>query len=108
VAGAIRTAVSTPFDPTPLGLSDPAIWRHWLHSSRPMPSLGHTGYGRPLLFDVRKKLARMSDCFPPMTFEGKDRYDHQVEIGCCVRKRRLAILSMSDTSKYLSGQRQNT
>ena len=34
------------------------------------PYLTHTRYELPLLLDGRKKLARMSNMYPPMTFEG--------------------------------------
>jgi hypothetical protein len=42
------------------------------------PYLTHTRYELPLLLDGRKKLARMSNGYPPMTFEGEDRFDHWV------------------------------
>jgi hypothetical protein len=45
------------------------------------PYLIHTGYELPLLLDGRKKLARMSDGYPPMTFDGEDRFDHWVAKG---------------------------
>ena len=35
----------------------------------------------PLLLEGRKKLARMSDSYPPMTFDGEDRFDHWVALG---------------------------
>ena len=37
------------------------------------PYLIHTRYELPLLLDGRKKLARMADIYPPMTFDGEDR-----------------------------------
>jgi hypothetical protein len=45
------------------------------------PYLIHTEYELPLLLDGRKKLARMSDGYPPMTFDGEDRFDHWVAEG---------------------------
>jgi hypothetical protein len=51
-----------------------------------MPYLPHTGYELPLLLDGRKKLARMSNAYPPMTFEGEDRFDHWVAKGALHRE----------------------
>lgn len=51
-----------------------------------IPYLVHTGYELPLLLDGRKKLARMSECYPPMTFEGEDRFDHHVKEGTLHRE----------------------
>ena len=51
-----------------------------------MPYLSHTRYELPLLLDGRKKLARMSDAYPPMTFEGEDRFDHWVARGVLHRE----------------------
>jgi hypothetical protein len=45
------------------------------------PYLVHTGYELPLLLDGRKKLAHISHCYPPMTFDGEDRFDHWVAKG---------------------------
>lgn len=45
------------------------------------PYLVHTGYELPLLLDGRKKLARMSHPYPPMTFDGEDRFDRWVHQG---------------------------
>jgi hypothetical protein len=42
--------------------------RRW-HRLCEAPYLIHTGYELPLLLDDRKKLARMSDWYPPMTFD---------------------------------------
>jgi hypothetical protein len=50
------------------------------------PYLIHTGYELPLLLDGRKKLARMSDWYPPMTFDGEDRFDHWVAEGLLHRE----------------------
>jgi len=50
------------------------------------PYLIHTGYELPLLLDGRKKLARMSHEYPPMTFDGEDRFDHWVAQGLLHRE----------------------
>jgi hypothetical protein len=50
------------------------------------PYLTHTRYELPLLLDGRKKLARMSTTYPPMTFEGEDRFDHWVAEGMLHRE----------------------
>lgn len=50
------------------------------------PYLIHTRYELPLLLDGRKKLARMSDAYPPMTFEGEDRFEHWVAKGVLHRE----------------------
>jgi hypothetical protein len=50
------------------------------------PYLVHTGYELPLLLDGRKKLARMSHGYPPMTFDGEDRFDHWVADGLLHRE----------------------
>lgn len=50
------------------------------------PYLIHTGYELPLLLDGRKKLARMSDLYPPMTFDGEHRFDHWVAEGLLHRE----------------------
>src|SRR5437016_14544253 len=51
-----------------------------------MPYLAHTRYELPLLLDGRKKLARMVNFYPPMTFEGEDRFDHWVAEGVLHRE----------------------
>jgi hypothetical protein len=50
------------------------------------PYLIHSGYELPLLLDGRKKLARMSDGYPPMTFDGEHRFDHWVAEGALHRE----------------------
>jgi hypothetical protein len=50
------------------------------------PYLTHTRYELPLLLDGRKKLARMSNVYPPITFEGEDRFDHWVAKGVLHRE----------------------
>jgi hypothetical protein len=51
------------------------------HKIRSAPYLIHTEYELPLLLDGRKKLARMSDVYPPVDFAGEDRFDHWVAAG---------------------------
>jgi hypothetical protein len=46
-----------------------------------IPYLVHTGYELPLLLDGRKKLARFTEPYPPMSFDGEDRFDHWVAAG---------------------------
>src|SRR5882757_664874 len=53
---------------------------------REAPYLIHTGYELPLLLDGRKKLARMSHGYPPMTFDGEHRFDHWVAEGLLHRE----------------------
>src|SRR5262245_48323478 len=50
------------------------------------PYLIHTGYELPLLLDGRKKLARMSHEYPPMTSEGEHRFNHWVAEGLLHRE----------------------
>lgn len=50
------------------------------------PYLIHTRYELPLLLDGRKKLARMTHEYPPMTFEGEHRFDHWVTEGLLHRE----------------------
>jgi hypothetical protein len=46
-----------------------------------VPYLVHTGYELPLLLDGRKKLACFAETYPPMSFDGEDRFDHRVAAG---------------------------
>jgi hypothetical protein len=57
-------------------------WR----SRREAPYLIHGGYELPLLLERRKKLARFSHEYPPMTFEGENRFDHWVAEGTLHRE----------------------
>jgi hypothetical protein len=74
------------FDRSQLGSADLVIglfrWRRLSQA----PYLIHTGYELPLLLDGRKKLARMSDGYPPMTFDGEHRFDHWVAEGALHRE----------------------
>jgi hypothetical protein len=50
------------------------------------PYLFHTRYELLLLLDGRKKLARMTHVYPPMTFDGEHRFDHWVDEGLLHRE----------------------
>jgi hypothetical protein len=52
--------------------------RHHRNAGQPRSELTSHVAKLPLLIDGRKKLARMSDGYPPLTFEGEDRFDHWV------------------------------
>jgi len=52
-----------------------------VHPIQQAPYLVHTGYELPLLLDGRKKLARFIEAYPPMSFDGEDRFDHWVAAG---------------------------
>lgn len=83
---AIVAKFNISFDAARLGAKDLDIslfrWRRIYQT----PYLIHTRYELPLLLDGRKKLARMGDCYPPMTFEGEDRFDHWVAAGVLHRE----------------------
>ena len=83
---AVVAAFNVSFDATQLDCKDLEISVFRWRSSGRMPYLSHTGYELPLLLDGRKKLARMSDLYPPMTFEGEDRFDHWVARGVLHRE----------------------
>jgi hypothetical protein len=77
----IVTAFAISFDTA--GLEDRNItvclWRcRWLST---IPYLVHTGYELILLLNGQKKLARMSDSYPPMTFAGEEAFDRRVASG---------------------------
>jgi hypothetical protein len=72
---AVVAAFNVCFDP-PSSSMEIRLYR--LRSIGRAPYLVHTGYELPLLLDGRKKLARMSDGYPPMTFDGEERFDHWV------------------------------
>jgi hypothetical protein len=78
---AVVTRFDVDFDLGQLSSEDLDIF---LFRPRPLgdtPYLVHTGYELPLLIEGRKKLARISHAYPPMTFEGEDRFDHWVVQG---------------------------
>lgn len=83
---AIVTNFGVRFDPGRLEASDLDISFYRWHQIFAAPYLVHTGYELPLLLDGRKKLAKMSEPYPPMTFEGEDRFDHWVAEGVLHRE----------------------
>jgi hypothetical protein len=78
---AIVKRFAVAFDPDGLDCGEPDIFFFRRRRLSDTPYLVHTGYELPLLIDGRKKLARMSDGYPPLTFEGEDRFDHWVAKG---------------------------
>jgi hypothetical protein len=83
---AIVTKFNVSFDIARLDCKDLAIFLFRLRPIDQTPYLIHGGYELPLLLDGRKKLARMSNDYPPMTFEGEDRFDHWVAEGVLHRE----------------------
>ena len=78
---AIVRRFAVAFDPDGLDCRELNIFffrRRWLTN---LPYLVHTGYELPLLIEGRKKLARVSNPYPPLPFEGEDRFDHWVAEG---------------------------
>ena len=69
------------FDRSQLEAADLVIGLFRRRHPSQAPYLIHTGYELPLLLDGRKKLARMSHEYPPMTFDGEDRFDRWVAEG---------------------------
>jgi hypothetical protein len=84
---AIAAKFNVSFDAAQLDSKDLDIrlfrWRRRIDE---MPYLAHTRYELPLLLDGPKKLARMVSFYPPMTFEGEDRFDHWVAEGALHRE----------------------
>ena len=83
---AITATFNVSFDPAELDSKDLEINLSRWRPSDQTPYLIHTRYELPLLLEGRKKLARMSDAYPPMTFEGEDRFDHWVTKGLLHRE----------------------
>src|SRR5258705_7701185 len=83
---AIVATFNVSFDAAQLDSKDLTIGLFRWRPSQQTPYLIHTQYELPLLLDGRKKLARMSDMYPPMTFEGDDRFDHWVAKGMLHRE----------------------
>jgi len=83
---AIVATFNVSFDAAQLESKDLAISLFRWRPSDQTPYLIHTQYELPLLLDGRKKLARMSNLYPPMTFEGEDRFDHWVAEGMLHRE----------------------
>jgi hypothetical protein len=78
---AVIAAFGVSFDPAPLGMIDPEVSLYRMQSIRTAPYLVHTGYELPLLLDGRKKLAKMYGTYPPMAFDGEERFNHWVAQG---------------------------
>jgi hypothetical protein len=97
---AVVTAFDVCFDP-PVAHMDVCLSRP--HSIDRAPYLVHTGYELPLLLDGRKKLARMGDAYPPMRFDGEDRFDHWVAQG--VLHREEVIEPFDNPTKRWHGHR---
>jgi hypothetical protein len=83
---AIVATFNVSFDAAQLDSKDLEISLFRRRSSDRTPYLTHTGYELPLLLEGRKKLARMSDVYPPMAFEGEDRFEHWVAKGVLHRE----------------------
>ena len=83
---AIVATFNVSFDAAQLDSKDLEISLVRGRSSDRTPYLTHTGYELPLLLEGRKKLARMSYPYPPMTFEGEDRFEHWVAKGVLHRE----------------------
>jgi hypothetical protein len=73
------------------------------HPLSAAPYLIHTGYELPLLLDGRKKLARMTHAYPPMTFAGEHRFDHCVAQGLLHRE--VVIEPFEASAKGYGGTR---
>jgi hypothetical protein len=83
---AIAATFNVNFDAAQLDSKDLEINLSRRRLSDRTPYLSHTRYELPLLLEGRKKLARMSDLYPPMTFEGEDRFEHWVARGVLHRE----------------------
>ena len=83
---AIVATFNVSFDAAQLDTKDLEISLFRWRPSDQTPYLIRTRYELPLLLDGRKKLARMSDAYPPMTFEGEDRFEHWVAKGVLHRE----------------------
>jgi hypothetical protein len=71
------------FDPRRLETRDPDVFLLQMRGIEATSHLTHAGYNYPLLLYVRKKLAKIFGPYPPVTFEGEDRFDHWVAEGAC-------------------------
>jgi hypothetical protein len=80
-AAKIAEAFGIAIDWAALDFSDREFIVDRINPIQQAPYLIHTGYELPLLLDGRKKLARMMEPYPPLSFEGEDRFDHGVAAG---------------------------
>lgn len=83
---ALVARIGVTFDRSQLESTNLVIGLFRWHRLSEAPYLTHTGYELPLLLDGRKKLARMSHAYPPMTFDGEHRFDHWVAAGLLHRE----------------------
>jgi hypothetical protein len=83
---ALAARFGVALDPYLLESADLVITLYRWRRIREAPYLIHTGYELPLLLDGRKKLAKMYHHYPPMTFNGEDRFDHWVAEGLLHRE----------------------
>jgi hypothetical protein len=82
---AMTASFAIEFDPTPLR-SNELEFNVYRESARSIPYLVHTGYELPLLLEGSKKLAKMYGPYPPMTFEGEERFNYCVAEGILHRE----------------------
>jgi hypothetical protein len=77
---AINEQFHVGFQPELLGLPtiDISLFKRSHHGVSSLPYLAHTGYELPLLLDGRKKLAKMSDGYPPWNFPDEEIFDRWV------------------------------
>lgn len=79
---AIVTAFGVAFDPVASdGADADFVLYRFNHRIVAAPYLIHTRFELLLLLDGQKKLAKMGDAYPPMTFDGEERFDHWVAAG---------------------------
>jgi hypothetical protein len=83
---AIIARFNVGFDAAQLESQDLTIFLFRLRRAEEMPYQIHGGYELPLLLEGRKKLARFTDHYPPMTFMGEHRFDHWVSRGVLHRE----------------------
>lgn len=102
----IVTTFGISFDPSQLAREGLAISLYqespgWL----PPPYLVHTGWELPLLLNGDKKLACFSEPYPPMSFEGEDRFDYWVAQGKLYKSEILEPFSHPPKSRNWLGVR---
>ncbi len=74
------------FDTAGLEGRDITVTLSRLHSLSKAPYLIHSGYELLLLLNGQKKLARMSDAYPPMKFLYEDAFERHVASGALHRE----------------------
>ena len=85
---AINEQFHVGFQPELLGLPniDSSLFKRSHHGVSPLPYLAHTGYELPLMLDGSKKLAKMSDGYPPWNFPDEEIFDRWVWREDSIRK----------------------